>query len=478
MNKKSLVLLITCAVVFLDSLDTSSVGVALPSIQHALHMSPSALQWLVSGYTVAYGGFLLLGGRVADLLGRRRVFLVALAVFVIASAVGGAVTSEGLVIASRVVKGMSAALTAPAAFAIIVGTFKEGPERNKALAVYGATAAFGYSIGLVASGLLTAVSWRLVFFVPGLLALLVLLIGPGAIDSDPVRTGRRSYDPFGSVLGTAAILLLVYAVVEGPSSGWGTITVATLVGSVVLFTAFVLLESRHHDPTLPLGILRSRIRSSSYATALFHGAAAIGWQFVAVLYLQHVLGYGPLKIAFALLPIGVVIFLIARFLTGKLISRLGVRAVCIGGLLFQAVGLSLYVFATLQGNYLALFLPGLILHGIACGTVFAAVNVGGVSGDIEEQHQGVASSLIVAAYAIGTGIGTALMATVITAATHGTGPASLLPGYQDAFLAASLLAVVGLVVSVTCMPGKKKLEGQQPVMEKVSEGSEAAIAGS
>jgi hypothetical protein len=157
------------------------------------------------------------------------------------------------------------------------------------------------------------------------------------IDADPERASRRSYDPFGSMFATAGILLLVYGMVEGPVGGWGSVgTVAALIGAVVFFAAFVLLEAKHHDPTMPLSILRSRVRSSSYGTALCLGAAAIGWQFVAVLYLQHVLGYGPLKIAFAILPIGVTIFLVARFFTGKLISRLGIRAVCIGGLLIQA----------------------------------------------------------------------------------------------------------------------------------------------
>ncbi len=195
-----------------------------------------------------------------------------------------------------------------------------------------------------------------------------------------------------------------------------------------------------------------------------------------MLYLQHVLGYGPLKIALALLPIGVTIFLVARFITGKLIGRAGIRAVCIGGLLIQAVGLALFGLVSLHGNYLAVFLPGLVLVGIALGTVFASVNVGGVSGNIEAQHQGVAASLIVAAYAIGTGIGAAVMATVITATTTGTGPAALLHSYRVAFLVAALIAVLGLVVSVTAMPRKKQLE-QQPSEEEVIE-AEAGVAAS
>lgn len=478
MNKKSLVLLVTCAVIFLDSLDTSTVGVALPTIQHALHMSPASLQWLVSGYTVAYGGFLLLGGRAADLLGRRRVFLVALTVFVLASALGGAVTSEQLVIASRVIKGISAALTAPAAFAIIIGTFREGPERNRALAVYGATAAVGYSVGLIASGLLTSVSWRLVFIVPGALALAVLIVGPGVIDADPRRTGRGSYDPFGSLLGTTSILLLVYGLVAGPVAGWRSAgTVAALAGSALLMAAFVLLESRHPDPTLPLSILRSRVRSSSYLVALFLGAAAIGWQFVAVLYLQGVLGYGPLKVAFALLPIGVTIFVVARFLTGRLIDGLGIRIVSICGLSAQVMGLALFGLVSRDGNYLTVFLPGLLLHGIALGTVFAAVNIGGVSGHIEERHQGVAAGLIVAAYAIGTGIGAAVVATVLTVTAAGTGAAALLTAYRHAFVVAALIAALGLVVAIARMPGQPRSRRRTGAEPGATEGEPTVTAG-
>jgi MFS family permease len=468
-RRKVLTLIVTCAVIFLDSLDTSTVGVALPSIQEDLSMSASSLQWLVSGYTIAYGGFLLLGGRVADLLGRRFVFITATVAFIVASIIGGAVSSEELVIASRVVKGIAAAFTAPAAFSIITTTFREGPERNKALSVYGATAAIGYSFGLIASGLLTSVSWRLVFFVPAILAVLVLLVTPAAVRPDaPTERTSRSYDAGGALLATSALLLLVYALVQAPNIGWtAPATLISLVVSLVLFAVFLTIENRHHDPTLPLGILRSRTRASCYIIALLHGASAIGWQFVVVLYLQRVLGYDPFKTSLAVLPIGVTIYLTAQFLTSRLIGRLGIRVVCISGMLIQAVAVFLFTFVGLEGNYVGLLLPGLILHGLACGVVFSSVNIGGVSG-VSDRQQGVGAGLIVAAYAIGTGLGAAVMATVISAVASSDSLVDLLDAYRVAFAVAALLALVGAIVSVLGLPTTRRARQE--------EASEAAVA--
>ncbi|GAB7044736.1 MULTISPECIES: MFS transporter [Catenuloplanes] len=456
-RRKILTLIVTCAVIFLDSLDTSTVGVALPSIQSDLGLSASSLQWLVSGYVIAYGGFLLLGGRVADLLGRRRVFFIGTAVFVAASVLGGAVSSEELIVASRVIKGISAAFTAPAAFSIITTTFREGPERNKALSVYGATAAVGYSVGLIASGLLTSVSWRLVFFVPGVLAVGVLLMTPAAVRRDvPADRTGRSFDFGGAILATSALLLLVYALVQAPLIGWlAPATLISLALAVVLFSAFLIIESRHHDPTLPLGILRSRGRASCYVVALLHGAAAIGWQFVAVLYLQQILGYGPFLTSLAVLPIGVTIYLTAQFLTSRLIGRFGIRVVCIAGMTIQAVAVGMYALVGLEDSYATLVLPGLILHGLACGVVFSSVNVGGVAG-VADHQQGVAASLIVAAYAIGTGVGVAVMATIISARAATDAPADLLGAYQAAFVVAALLALLGAAFSVFGLPAERR----------------------
>jgi MFS family permease len=459
-RRNTLTLLITCAAIFLDSLDTSSVGVALPSIRRDLGLDDAALQWLISGYTIAYGGFLLLGGRVADMFGRRRTFMVAVAVFIAASVVGGAVSSGPLIIATRVIKGLAAAFTAPAAFSIITTTFEEGPRRNRALAIYTATAATGYSIGLVASGLLTEVNWRLVFFVPGALALAALVLTPAAVGRDaPAPAGSRSYDAGGAVTVTSAILLFVYALVQGPIIGWTAAgTVISLVLVVGLLAVFFVVESRHRNPTVPLSIFRSATRSSSYLIAVALGAAAIGWQFVATLYLQRVLGYSALRTAFAVLPLGVMVFITAQFVTGRLLGRLGPRAVCVSGMLLQVVAVLLFSYVGVTANYPGLMLPSLVIHGLALGLVFPSINIGGVSG-VSPERQGVAAGLIVAAYAIGSGLGTAVMAAIIAAATSGSGAQALVNGYRPALVGGAIMAAVGLAVAVVGLPRRQTVAG-------------------
>lgn len=456
-HRDTLTLLITCAAIFLDSLDTSTVGVALPSIRRDLAIGESSLQWLISGYTIAYGGFLLLGGRVADMFGRRKVFMLAIAVFIIASIVGGAVSSGPLIIATRMVKGLAAAFTAPAAFSIITTTFEEGPRRNKALAIYTATAATGYSIGLVASGLLTQIHWRLVFFLPGAVAFIALILTPAAVDRDAPRAGRaRSYDPGGAITATSATLLLVYALVQGPVIGWTAAgTIVSLVLVVVLLAAFFIIERRHPEPTVPLRIFRSRTRSSSYLIAVALGAAAIGWQFVATLHMQRVLGYSALRTALAMLPLGAMVFVTAKFVTGRLLGRVGICAVCVTGMLLQVLALMLFSYVGPAGHYGEIMLPGLVIHGLALGLVFPSINVGGVSG-VADERQGVAAGLIVAAYAIGSGLGTAIMAAIIAAATSADGGTqALVNAYQAAFVGGAIMAAAGLVVAAVGLPRRR-----------------------
>jgi MFS family permease len=251
-RRAQIALLILCAATFLDSLDVSMVGVALPSIKSDLGLSTASAQWLTSGYTVAYGGFLLLGGRVADLFGRRRVFLAAMILFAAGSLLGGAVSVGALLIATRVAKGIGAAFTAPAALSLITTTFREGPERNRALGLFAATAASGYSIGLVLSGLLTEVNWRLVFFIPTVVAVLVVVIARFTVRPDESMSGtRRSFDLGGTLAVTAGLLLFVYAMAQAPNQGWTSPgTPGALIGAVVLLGVFVVVGTRpargHH----------------------------------------------------------------------------------------------------------------------------------------------------------------------------------------------------------------------------------------
>jgi MFS family permease/ketosteroid isomerase-like protein len=306
-----LALLVLCGAMFLDSLDVSLIGVALPSIEQDLALTPATLQWLISGYTVAYGGFLLLGGRTADLFGRRRVFLAAMVLFAVASLVGGLVTDGTLLMLTRVLKGIAAAFTAPAALSIITTTFPEGPERNRALGVYAATAASGYSLGLVLSGMLTQLHWRLVFLLPAVIATLVVVLAVRVLRGDEAARPRdRGYDPLGAITVTAGLLLLVYGLTEAPESGWGSVsTIGTLAVAAALLVAFLVIESRHPDPGVPLRIFASRTLSTANVLGVIFLAASIGWQFIATLYLQRTLEYSPLQTALAFLPLGIMVFL-------------------------------------------------------------------------------------------------------------------------------------------------------------------------
>lgn len=411
-------------------------------------MSTASLQWLVSGYTVTFGGFLLLGGRMADLFGRRRVFIVSMVLFAVASLTGGLVSSGSLLIATRLVKGLAAAMTAPAAMSIITTTFREGAERNRALGFYTATAASGYSLGLVVSGLLTQLSWRLVFIAPVLVAVLVIAVTPHVIPKTSTeRRTRTSYDIGGALTVTAAVLLFVYGLVHAPQVGWGsTSTVVVFVAALVPAAGFVLIEHVHSDPTVPLRLFRSWPRSSANLLAMVFAAASLGWQFTVTLYLQRFLGYSPLKTALELLPIGITILLVAQFFTGRLLARFPMRAVAGCGILIQGTGILLFAMVGMRGDYAGLILPGLLLHGIGNGLVFPTMNIAGVSG-VADREQGIASGMITSTFQVGVGVGVAALTGVMAATVHGTSADAQLHGYHAAFVAAALFSLTGAAVS-------------------------------
>jgi len=276
-------LLVLCGALFMDALDVSMIGVALPSIQADLGLSTSSLQWVVSGYVLGYGGFLLLGGRAADLFGRRRMFLISLAVFLVASGLGGLANDGNLLIATRFIKGVSAAFTAPAGLSIITTTFAEGPARNKALSVYTATGATGFSLGLVVSGILTEVSWRWVLLLPVPMALVILLAAIRLVpDAGRVERASRGFDLAGAFSLTAAMLLLVFTVVEAPDAGWASVrTLGSFAAVAALLGSFVAIELRSTSPLVRLGILRSAslVRANLGMMSLFAGW--VGFQFIA-----------------------------------------------------------------------------------------------------------------------------------------------------------------------------------------------------
>ncbi|AQZ61611.1 hypothetical protein BKM31_09130 [[Actinomadura] parvosata subsp. kistnae] len=427
-GRKRTALVLLCAAVFLDSMDLSLMGVALPAIGRDLALPDSTLQWLMSGYAVAYGGFLLLGGRIADLFGRRRTFLLSLAVFAAAGLAGGLLSEGWPLVATRVIKGIAAALTAPAALSLITTTFAEGPQRNRALGVYSLAGATGYTAGLIASGLLTEISWRLVFFLPVPVAVLVLVLAPLVLPSGARPAGaREGFDAAGAVSVTGGVLLLVFALTE---RNWPAGAAA-----VLLLGAFVAIERRRPAPLVPLEIFRSGTVAAANLAALTWACATIGWQFVAVLYLQGRLGYGPLETGLGIVPMGAAIVITAN-LAGRLITRWGLGRVAAAGLLVQGAGILLFLRAGEAGDYLTVLLPALVVHGIGNGLSFPSLNIAAVAG-LPDEQQGLASGLVTSAVQIGAGIGVATLAAVTS-----------LGGYPIAFLTAGAFSLVGALIAL------------------------------
>ena len=444
-------LLVLCGALFLDALDVSMVGVALPSIRTDLHMSTSSLQWVVSAYVLGYGGFLLLGGRAADLLGRRRVFLVALGVFVVASALGGFARHGTLLIVTRFVKGLSAAFTAPAGLSIITTSFEEGPARNKALSVYTATGAAGFSLGLVFGGLLTEVSWRLAFLLPAPVALIALVAGLRLVPrSERVRSIGRSFDLAGAVTLTAGMLLLVYTLVEAPTAGWGTPrTLGSLAGFVAILAAFVAREQRTPTPLIRLGILRSStlVRANLGGMAL---AAWIGFQFIATLYMQQLRGWSSLETGLAIFPAGALVAVLSPRVA-PLIGRFGVTRLAVAGLASLVLGYVLFLPIGLGSSYVLGMLPTFLLAGLGFGLAFGPLNVAATSG-VAPEEQGLAGGLVNTSFQLGAALVLAIVTAVVSANTSGSSSQGILAGYHAALFVAVGVALLGVVAMIQRRP--------------------------
>ncbi|GAA4842171.1 MFS transporter [Kitasatospora terrestris] len=442
-------LVVLCAAMFLDALDVSMVGVALPSIGTDLHLSTSALQWVVSGYVLGYGGLLLLGGRAADLLGRRRVFLVALAVFAAASLLGGLVDNGALLIGARFLKGVAAAFTAPAGLSIITTTFAEGPARNRALAIYTTCGASGFSLGLVLSGLLTSVGWRWTFLMPVPVALLALAFAfkllPRQADDDRPHGG---YDVAGAITGTGALLLLVFTVTEAQGAGWTSVrTLGSLAVVAVLAAAFLVIESRTAHPLVRLGIFRNgRVARANLTAVTIFGSYA-GFQFIVTLYLQRLLGWSALEMAFALLPAGALVALSATRM-GAVVDRFGTTRLLPVGVLALAAGYALFLRLGEHSGYPTLVLPSMVLLGVGFALAFPSVNIAATSG-VADEEQGLASGLVNTAFQVGSAIVLAVTTAVITAGSGGgESPQAQLDGYRPALLLVTGVAAVGLAVTL------------------------------
>jgi EmrB/QacA subfamily drug resistance transporter len=448
-------LLVLCGALFLDAMDVSMVGVALPSIREDLGMSTSSLQWVVSAYVLGYGGFLLLGGRAADLLGRRNVFLISLGVFVVASALGGLVDDGSLLIATRFIKGMSAAFTAPAGLSIITTSFAEGPARNKAIAIYTATGATGFSLGLVFGGLMTEIGWRWVFFLPVPVALATLLAGLRLVPRDPQSTRpSRSFDLAGAVTLTAAMLLLVFTVVEAPEAGWGSVrTLGSFAAVAAILAAFVTIERRTAAPLVRLGILRSSSLVQANLGAMMLVGSWFGFQFIATLYMQQLRGWSPLETGLAIFPGGLLVALLAPRIA-PLVMRFGVRRLVTAGLASAGIGYALFLPIGLESGYAAAILPTMLFAGFGFALAYGPLNIAATNG-VPAEEQGLASGLVNTSFQFGGALVLAVATAVNNANTGVDGSAQgLLDGFQAAIVVSVIAAGIGVVVTGARIRGR------------------------
>jgi EmrB/QacA subfamily drug resistance transporter len=465
-------LLVLCGALFLDAMDVSMVGVALPSIREDLDMSTSSLQWVVSAYVLGYGGFLLLGGRAADLLGRRRVFLISLGVFVVASALGGLVDDGSLLIATRFIKGVSAAFTAPAGLSIITTSFAEGSVRNKTIAIYTATGATGFSLGLVFGGLMTEIGWRWVFFLPVPVALLTLLAGLRLVPKDaPSARASRSFDLAGAVTLTAAMLLLVFTVVEAPDAGWGSArTLASFAATAAILASFVAIERRTARPLVRLGILRSGSLVQANLGAMMLIGGWFGFQFIATLYMQQLRGWSPLETGLAIFPGGMLVAVLAPRIA-PLVMRFGIRRLITIGLASTALGYALFLPIGLDSAYAPAILPTMLLAGFGFALAYGPLNIAATNG-IAAEEQGLASGLVNTSFQFGGALVLAVATAVNNANTVADGSQQgLLDGFQAAVVVSVIAAGIG--VAVTALRGRSRTE---PAAEPVADGDEVVDA--
>jgi MFS family permease len=447
----------------LDGLDVSMVGVALPSIRSALGLSTSSLQWIVSGYVLGYGGLLLLGGRAADLLGRRRVFLAALAVFALVSVFGGLVSSPGLLIAARFVKGVAAAFTAPASMSLLTTTFPEGPMRNRAFSVYTVFGASGFSLGLVLSGLLTEISWRWTLLVPAPVALIVLAAAIWLIPrGERAERVDRRFDVPGALTITAAMLLLVYTVVSAQQASWGSArTIGSFVAVAVLLGVFAVIERRSRDPLVPFSIFSSRalLRANIGAVTLF--GSYISFQFLVTQYLQTMSGWSALDTALAFLPAGVMVVVLSTRMA-PLLGRFGPAPLT--ALAFSCLVIAYVVFlrAGVGPDYPAVMLPAILLLGLAFGLGFSSLSVAATAG-IPNSEQGLAASLFQTSFQVGGAVVLAVVTAVVDASGGGqvTSAVATLAAYRPALVLITGVAAIGLLVALTGLRSRRDLAASQ-----------------
>src|SRR3954451_6206490 len=458
---------------FMVVLDVAIVNVALPSIKTDLDFSQENLQWVITAYSILFGGALLLGGRLHDIFGRRRMFLIGLAIFTASSLLDGLAWSENSLIAFRLVQGLGAALLSPAALSILTTTFREGRDRNVALGIWGAASGSGGAAGVLLGGALTsALSWSWIFFINVPAGIAVFVLAPFVLRESKAELNHRHFDALGATSITGGLMLLVYALTRAAQNGWGTAsTIGLLAASAALVVGFVVIEARSKAPLLPLGIFRLRTLTGSNVSGLLLSASLFSQFFLLTLYMQQVLHYSALKTGVAYIGLTVTIVAFSG-LAQALATRLGVRPVLTTGMLLSAVGLILYAQLPVQGHYFWDLFPAFILSGLGLALSFVPMSIGALTG-VTEDEAAVASGLINTSQQIGGAIGVAVATTVATtytahfveahAGASALGGAALTHGFQITFSVLAAFAIAGGLAAALLIEGKSKLTAEDEV---------------
>ena len=456
-----LALMVLCLGDLMIVLDTTIVNVALPSIREDLGFTETSLAWVVNAYLLTFGGFLLLGGRLGDLLGRRRVFLAGIALFTLASVVCGLSTTQGLLVAARAVQGLGGAIVSAVALSLIMALFTETAERAKAMGVFGFVMAGGGSIGVLLGGVLTdALDWHWIFLVNVPIGVAVYVLSLRLLPSSEGLAARGRLDVAGAVTVTTALMLAVYAIVNGNEAGWASLqTLGLLVASAVLFGVFLAIETRVAAPLVPLGLFRLRNVATANVVGVLWAAAMFAWFFISALYLQLVLGYSPLQVGLAFLPANLIMGAFSLGVSAKLVLRFGVRTPLAAGLLLASVGLVLFARAPVDGSFAVDVLPSMILLGCGAGMAFNPVLLAAMS-DVAPEESGLASGVVNTSFMMGGALGLAVLASLAASRSEslrasGEGPLEALNGgYHAALLVGALFALGAAAVgAVFLRPG-------------------------
>ncbi|WP_342234487.1 MFS transporter [Inquilinus sp. OTU3971] len=441
-------LLVLCGAIFLEGIDVAMLNVALPAIRAELGLSTTTLSAVVSAYVLGYAGFMLLGGRAADLFGRRRIFLLSLTVFIVFSGLGGLATNGWMLLVARFVTGLSASFMTPAGLSLITTNFPEGPQRNKAVLIYAGTAAAGFSLGLVASGLLTAISWRWVFFAPVILSAILLALAPRLIVDTASTEGRPKFDFLGAITMCGAMLAAAFGVtrLERAAEDLDAALIAFAV-SAALWILFVIIEHGTRSPLVRLGIFRSAALIRANLVTLLFAGSFFGFQFLATIYLQELLRWTPLQTGAALLAIGIDSIL-APTVTPWLVARFGNARVILGGLVFAAVGYGLFLRLSLDWTYATMF-PTMLLLGFAFSLAYGPLTIAATDG-VAEDEQGLASGLVNTAFQFGAALGLSAVS-AISAVILGAdvAPDARLEAIRAALLVPLAAAALGALVMAT-----------------------------